>query len=242
MPTLDPSCSDAIYPESVSLSSSSPSSPASSLQSSWLGSYTRLAGVTSGGAPVWRHVTDHTKYLFYHAMGPDRGVWACGGDYRRAVGSLQSNSGDRGSLPLTGWNCWDGAEWREDSTLTCQPRGERDLASFSLQLSYLEEQSGRSESGKSLSKCSWTWKKWPKRIFTRGCPNLGNRPYLDLPSCKAECLKTRNCNAINWKGVAPGPTPDCVLRGCADAAPVPPPQGNHWYYLLYSGFSRVKSE
>ena len=126
VPKLHPSCSDAGYPESVSLSSSSPRSPSSRQLPSWLGSYTRLAGVTSGGAPVWRHLTDPTKYLFYHAVGPDRGVWACGGDYRGAVGSIQSSSGDRGRLPQTGWTCWDGAEWREDSSLSCQPLGERE--------------------------------------------------------------------------------------------------------------------
>ena len=124
MAPLDASCSDAGYPVSVSLSSSSPSSLSSTLLSSWLGSYTRMDNVTSVGALVWRHNMGHTKYLFYHAAGQDSGVWACGGDYRGVEASIQSTSGDSGSLPQTGWNCWDGAEWREDTSLTCQAIGE----------------------------------------------------------------------------------------------------------------------
>ena len=98
----------ASFPEALNISSSG---RAATNQSSRLGSFLRMAGVTRNTRPVWQKGAAY-QFLFLE----DSYFWIVGSNYSGNLGGLASTRSNLPRPPLSGWEFYNSTadEWQKD--------------------------------------------------------------------------------------------------------------------------------
>ncbi len=84
-------------------------SGAEAVQSAFMGTYLKAAGLAQGSRPVYQRVGETVQYLYYW---PSSNDWYIGADYTSNIVGLHS-AGTAAACPdqATGWQVWNGSAW-----------------------------------------------------------------------------------------------------------------------------------